>query len=152
MLDAEGNAIARPQLADILAQATASGDAWQLQQVWSQSAPAASARTETPYLASIGATGTVTILDYAIKEHDGSGDYWRLASGAARQSGWRGRMRKLGIIAAVVSLILYWPAAASNAAARSLPPCSCASCTIFASVAASSFATVLFRAATGLRS
>ena len=65
----------------MLAKATAAGEHWQLEQVWSPSSRAAPlvSRTAAPYLAKI-VNGRAQILDYGIQNTDGS---WRLASGAA---------------------------------------------------------------------
>ena len=79
VLDADGNVIARATMQDVLAQAVAAGDDWQLEQMWSPSTRAAPLqfRTDAPYLCQI-VNGRAVILDYGIQNPDGS---WSLASG-----------------------------------------------------------------------
>ncbi len=89
LLDGAGNVIDRPQLADFATAATAPGESWQLQQIWSANVelpadqqPAAGAplppiysyRQATAYL--VDENGRV--LDYAVADAGGN---WRLASG-----------------------------------------------------------------------
>ena len=82
VLDGNGVAIARPSLEDILDQAVAAGQSWQLQQIWSPERDAVlSDRPEAPYLVSVDAEGVVTILDHGVYLEDASGGYWQLASG-----------------------------------------------------------------------
>jgi|GEM_PF-2436836 len=80
ILDADGAAIDRPDLEDVLAQAAAAGQTWQLEQAFSPSSrsEAVAYRDVAPYLVEI-VEGRAIILDYGIKNEDGS---WRLASGA----------------------------------------------------------------------
>ena len=81
VLDAQGNVIARPTEEQVLAQATAGGTHWQLEQMWSPTTRAAPVhyRADAPYLVQI-AGGRAVVLDYGIQNADGS---WRLASGQA---------------------------------------------------------------------
>ena len=79
VLDASGNPIARATMQQVLAQAVAAGEDWQIEQIWSPSsrATALQYRTDAPYLAQI-VDGRAVILDYGIQNPDGS---WSLASG-----------------------------------------------------------------------
>jgi hypothetical protein len=81
ILDSNGNTIARATLSDVMAQATASGAHWQLEQMWSPVTRASDPlhRAEAPYLAEI-VDGRVVVRDYGIQNADGS---WRLASGTS---------------------------------------------------------------------
>ena len=76
VLDSEGVDIARPTLADILAQ----GDGWHVAQTFSPATRAEplAARNALPYLVEV-VDGTATVLDWGIEQPDGS---WTLASGA----------------------------------------------------------------------
>ena len=83
VLAADGSAIARPSLAEVLAQATAVGQSWRLEEHWSPADRAApQQRPAAPYLVAVGAEGTTAVLDHGIYVEDASGGYWRLASGA----------------------------------------------------------------------
>ena len=77
--DSDGSTIARPTMEQVLAQATADGAAWRLEQAWSPDArgSAVQFRQEAPYLAQV-VDGRALVLDYGIENADGS---WRLASG-----------------------------------------------------------------------
>jgi hypothetical protein len=77
VLDANGQVIARPTMAQILAQ----GSGWHLEQAWSPDTRGAAVqfRDTAPYLMHVVA-GRAVIDDYGIKLADGS---WALASGAA---------------------------------------------------------------------
>ncbi len=79
VLDAQGAEIARPTLADVLAQDAGDGSAWRLEQMFSPSSRAAALehRAEAPYLAKV-VDGRVVVLDHGIENADGT---WRLASG-----------------------------------------------------------------------
>ncbi|EFL88196.1 tandem-95 repeat protein [Ahrensia sp. R2A130] len=79
ILDANGVAIAEPTLEDVLAQATADGSVWQLEQLFSPSSRQDNLqhRTEVPYLVEI-VDGRAVVLDHGIRGVDGS---WTLASG-----------------------------------------------------------------------
>ncbi|MEZ5840751.1 MAG: tandem-95 repeat protein [Hyphomicrobiales bacterium] len=81
VLDGTGQAIARASLEDVLAQTTAAGAVWQVEQTFSPSSRGAalSARAEAPYLVRLE-NGRAIVLDYGIENADGS---WRLASGSA---------------------------------------------------------------------
>ena len=74
VLDAQGATIARPTLEQVLDQ----GSGWRLEQAWSPSSreSALAFRDEAPYLMS-QVNGRAVILDYGIKQTDGS---WALAS------------------------------------------------------------------------
>ncbi|PYF01795.1 Ca2+-binding RTX toxin-like protein [Rhodopseudomonas faecalis] len=76
--DAQGNAIARATLQEVLPQAAASGAGWRLEQTWSPSGRdhALSDRDAAPYLMRVE-NGRAVILDYGIEQADGS---WKLAS------------------------------------------------------------------------
>ncbi|CAN7688252.1 tandem-95 repeat protein [Mesorhizobium sp. LjRoot246] len=78
--DAGGHAIARPTLENILAQATAQGQDWRLEQTFSPTSRAEPLehRDAAPYLVTV-VDGRAVISDYGIENPDGS---WRLASGA----------------------------------------------------------------------
>ncbi|MCV0425006.1 MAG: tandem-95 repeat protein, partial [Roseibium sp.] len=80
VLDADGAAIDRPVLEDVLAQAASTGQTWQLEQAFSPSTRAAAPehRDVAPYLVEL-VDGRALVLDYGIENEDGS---WRLASGA----------------------------------------------------------------------
>ncbi len=80
VLGSDGQPIDRPQIADILAQATANGDAWRLEQMWTQT-DEDTTREPVPYLAATDADGRVVVLDYGILVGDAQGSYWQLASG-----------------------------------------------------------------------
>ncbi|HEX8224132.1 MAG TPA: tandem-95 repeat protein, partial [Allosphingosinicella sp.] len=75
VLDAQGAAITRPTMEQVLAQ----GPGWRLEQAWSPSSRAAATkyRDEVPYLTRI-VDGRAVILDHGVRNADGS---WRLASG-----------------------------------------------------------------------
>jgi hypothetical protein len=77
VLDAQGQVIARPSMAQILAQ----GSGWHLEQAWSPDTrgSAVQFRDAAPYLMHVVA-GRAVIDDYGIKQADGG---WALASGAA---------------------------------------------------------------------
>src|SRR5262249_40285023 len=79
VLDADGHAIARPTMEQVLAQLTTGGAHWQLEQAWSPTSRGAAVafRQDAPYLAQI-VDGRVVVLDHGIQDADGS---WRLASG-----------------------------------------------------------------------
>ncbi len=82
IVDGQGNAIVRPGLAEMLAQATAVGESWQLHEMWSQPATQvgeASGREPVAYLLAPTADGGQEIRDFAQQAADGS---WLLASGA----------------------------------------------------------------------
>ncbi len=78
---ADGTAIARPTMEQVLAQATAGGNYWQLEQTWSPTSRGAPVqyRNDAPYLVQI-VGGVAVVLDYGIQNPDGS---WYLASGNA---------------------------------------------------------------------
>jgi Ca2+-binding RTX toxin-like protein len=75
--DADGNAIDRPQLADVLAL-----DGWRLEQMFSPSTRAepVQQREARPYLVQL-AEGRPVVLDWGEQVEDAEGTYWRLASG-----------------------------------------------------------------------
>jgi hypothetical protein len=77
VLDAQGQVIARPSIAQVLAQ----GSGWHLEQAWSPDTRGVGVqfRDAAPYLMHVVA-GRAVIDDYGIKQADGS---WALASGAA---------------------------------------------------------------------
>ncbi len=79
--DATGTVIARPALEDLLAQATAEGQHWQLEQAWSPASRGQEVqfRENAPYLMRL-VEGRAVIDDYGVQNADGS---WRLASGRA---------------------------------------------------------------------
>src|SRR6056297_2682870 len=79
ILDAEAQPIARPDLSDVMAQATASGQTWQLEQMFSPSTrgEALQHRENAPYLVDV-IDGRAVVQDYGIQQPDGS---WQLASG-----------------------------------------------------------------------
>ncbi|HEY0312887.1 MAG TPA: hypothetical protein VGC56_10380 [Allosphingosinicella sp.] len=81
VLDAGGNAVARPTMEQVLAQATTAGAHWQLEQMWSPTSRGAAlhARTGAPYLVQV-VDGRAMVLDHGVQQADGS---WRLASGTA---------------------------------------------------------------------
>jgi hypothetical protein len=75
--DADGNAIDRPQLADVLAL-----DGWRLEQMFSPSTRAepVQQREARPYLVQL-VDGRPVVLDWGEQVEDAEGTYWRLASG-----------------------------------------------------------------------
>jgi hypothetical protein len=77
VLDGNGNVIARPSFAQILAQ----GSGWHVEQAWSPDTrgSALQFREAAPYLMHV-VSGRAVIDDYGIKQADGS---WALASGTA---------------------------------------------------------------------
>ena len=79
VLDGQGLVIARPSLAQILAQVTNNGSGWHVEQAWSPSTrgSALQFRNAAPYLMHVVA-GRAVIDDYGIEQADGS---WALASG-----------------------------------------------------------------------
>ena len=79
----DGSTVARPSLADVLAQSAANGAKWSLRQIWT---PADRAfvpehRVESPYLVSV-VDGRAVVHDRGVFVDDVQGGYWRLASGA----------------------------------------------------------------------
>ncbi|WP_244593369.1 hypothetical protein [Rhodoblastus acidophilus] len=87
---ADGSAIARATLQDVLAQATTSGAQWRLEQMWSPTTRDAAVkfRADAPYLVSIE-NGRAVVKDYGVQNADGS---WRLAAGERNCD--RGRLRR----------------------------------------------------------
>ena len=81
VLDSGGGVIARASLEDILAQATADGATWQVEQLFSPTdrAEALTTRPDAPYLVTLN-EGRAEVLDYGI--WNDAGGYWELASGA----------------------------------------------------------------------
>ncbi|MEM7210441.1 MAG: calcium-binding protein [Pseudomonadota bacterium] len=77
--DSGGTTLDRPTLEDLLAQATAAGQTWQLEQAWSPASRGEEVqfRENAPYLMRL-IDDRAVIDDYGIQNPDGS---WRLASG-----------------------------------------------------------------------
>jgi len=82
VLAGDGAVIARPTLAQVLAQAADAGALWRVDQMWSPANRTVDPqfRTEAPYLVTVS-EGRATIVDYGVQVTDASGSYWTLASG-----------------------------------------------------------------------
>lgn len=94
VLDADGAAIDRPTLADVMGQAGGQNAQWRLEQQWSPSDRAAPLehREAAPYLMTV-VDGRAVILDYGIEQADGS---WALASDPATTYASRADILALG--------------------------------------------------------
>ncbi|MCA3590034.1 MAG: tandem-95 repeat protein, partial [Methylocystis sp.] len=84
LLNAAGQAVARPQLTDFFNRAAeADGSQWRLEQMFSPSDRAAAVnRAEVPYLVEV-INGRALVKDFGIKITDAGGSYWQRASGEA---------------------------------------------------------------------
>ena len=85
LLDAQGQVIARPRLADFYNRpAEADGGQWRIEQLFSPSdrARPLTGRDERAYRVRVE-NGRAVVEDFGVEVSDAQGSYWRLASGAA---------------------------------------------------------------------